>query len=314
MKRFSSTDLPVSILRRQQQQQQQQQWGSKILGCYNPPTALSSSRCYRVLSTYETTIRRRPSATFSSSSSSSFGTPFNLLTFNSAGKRPRPREQHQQQQQQQQHRMFSSSSSSSNEPPTTTTAATSTTNAEDDDDRPPLPPIWLQHIIDQDDSKTATATKMESRKVYKYLQLEQFTNEEINRKFDTITTGGDFMNKQQLDVYIFETIHQIEQNEQKEHNEKHEQQQQRPPELEQWKKRYAEIQSQQLWNYLLGSPNNTTTTTSSISRDEFSNSVLSTAKSVDVQRIWPLTLSMLMVGSTVGVTTPAMVRLSLRFF
>jgi hypothetical protein len=128
------------------------------------------------------------------------------------------------------------------------------------------------------------------------------------------------MNKQQLDVYIFETIHQIEQNEQQEHHEKHEQQQ-RQPELEKWKKRYAEIQSQQLWNYLSGSSNNTTTTTSSsssssssISRDEFSNSVLSTAKSVDVQRIWPLTLSMLMVGSTVGVTTPAMVRLSLRFF
>eukprot|EP00529_Nitzschia_sp_RCC80_P013788 CAMPEP_0113449354 /NCGR_PEP_ID=MMETSP0014_2-20120614/5253_1 /TAXON_ID=2857 /ORGANISM="Nitzschia sp." /LENGTH=758 /DNA_ID=CAMNT_0000340623 /DNA_START=96 /DNA_END=2375 /DNA_ORIENTATION=- /assembly_acc=CAM_ASM_000159 len=43
-----------------------------------------------------------------------------------------------------------------------------------------------------------------------------------------------------------------------------------------------------------------------MSQDDFIRSVQQQASSIDIRRLWPLTVSMIMVGSTVGVTTPAM--------
>jgi hypothetical protein len=68
-----------------------------------------------------------------------------------------------------------------------------------------------------------------------------------------------------------------------------------------------------LWNFLThDSPSDNTNHNQegTISKDQFVTRIQESAKTVDFHRLWPLTLSMLMVGSTVGVTTPAMVRVN----
>mmetsp|Transcript_7458 Transcript_7458/g.18279 ORF Transcript_7458/g.18279 Transcript_7458/m.18279 type:complete len:537 (+) Transcript_7458:1-1611(+) len=62
---------------------------------------------------------------------------------------------------------------------------------------------------------------------------------------------------------------------------------------------YIQAETQQLWRFL--NPNNET----AISESEFVDRLTTEATSLDKQRLWPLTLSMVMIGLSVGVTTPA---------
>lgn len=66
---------------------------------------------------------------------------------------------------------------------------------------------------------------------------------------------------------------------------------------------YVEAESLQLWRFLAPLESKTNTTT--ITESEFVERLTDSATSIDRQRLWPLTLSMVMIGLSVGVTTPA---------
>ncbi|KAL3915736.1 MAG: hypothetical protein SGARI_008122 [Bacillariaceae sp.] len=156
---------------------------------------------------------------------------------------------------------------------------------------------------------------MEPRKVYKCLRLEHFTEEEIEERFDEIASlridddahfhsgEPDTITQEQLQQYMQQVVGDIER-----------EQQQRlgkaalkeicQPELRQWRNEYISIQTQQLWNFLHSGDTNIVS--KCIGKPQFTTKIHDTAQAVDFSRLWPLTLSMLMVGSTVGVTTPAM--------
>ena len=68
------------------------------------------------------------------------------------------------------------------------------------------------------------------------------------------------------------------------------------------RKQYAAMEAKRCWNFfedLLGER-------SEISENEFVSMMTDSASSLDVKKILPLTLSMVLVGSSVGVVTPAM--------
>jgi hypothetical protein len=68
---------------------------------------------------------------------------------------------------------------------------------------------------------------------------------------------------------------------------------------------FIEAESLQLWRFLAPLESKTNTTTTTITESEFVERLIDSATSIDRQRLWPLTLSMVMIGLSVGVTTPA---------
>jgi hypothetical protein len=177
---------------------------------------------------------------------------------------------------------------------------------------------------------------MEAQVVYRYLHLEQFSIQELEQRYDSIVAtttatsskdgdlsdvdvsssssifikvhpNNDGLTEEMLQTYLEQTISTMEEEtalKMKFSNES--------PEGSDllWKQQFVSLQSQQLWNFLNQSNNNHNNDkkNSTISKQQFITRIQVSAKAVDFHRLWPLTLSMLMVGSTVGVTTPAMVR------
>ena len=83
---------------------------------------------------------------------------------------------------------------------------------------------------------------------------------------------------------------------------------------------FTEAETQQLWNYLTPNNNNAIAIANenedeskpsssqsllSLTESQFVERLTTEATSLDKQRLWPLTLSMVMIGLSVGVTTPA---------
>jgi MFS family permease len=159
---------------------------------------------------------------------------------------------------------------------------------------------------------------MESRKVYKCLKLEHFTNEELEERFNEIASfhvhegkeddhnqHDHVITQDQLQIFMENVVGEIEQEQQnKLKGNGSASQEICQKDFLHWRQEYIHIQTQQLWNFLHSGDTNITTNT--INKDQFTTKLHDTAQAVDFGRIWPLTLSMLMVGSTVGVTTPAM--------
>jgi len=194
------------------------------------------------------------------------------------------------------------------------------------------PPVWIQSIHPHQ--------AMEPRKVYRYLHLEQFSDHELDDRFHAIVSLSssaassspsskdpdsqenpshigtiDCFTKEQLGVYMERTIQEMEQG----NNDKSivvtsETTTAATADTTidrvttKWREEFIRLETLQLWNFLQKDKQDTT-----IQRQQFVSKLHDSAKAVDIQRIWPLTLSMLMVGSTVGVTTPAMVRVERSF-
>jgi hypothetical protein len=173
---------------------------------------------------------------------------------------------------------------------------------------------------------------MEAQAVYRYLHVEQFSTQELEQRYDTILAtavtapedddglsdvvvsstikvhldnGG--LTKDMLQTYLERTIFAMEE---ETALKMHFSNESPKGSLLLWKQKFISMQSQQLWNFLNQNNNNNNNNNkdSTISKQQFITRIQESAKAVDFHRLWPLTLSMLMVGSTVGVTTPAMVR------
>jgi hypothetical protein len=184
------------------------------------------------------------------------------------------------------------------------------TNSTDEKDQlissRPLP-TWL---IDCD-----TRAEMDSRKVYRYLKLENFTKGELQQRFQAIAAAdisrtetdvkasessqATMITEGQLQSYVLETIVRIEQDNGFVSNYD-------DGMTQRVRQKFASNESKQLWNFLEGK-GATGDVSLGLSETDFVSRILRSAHSVDVKRIWPLTFSMVMVGTTVGLTTPAMV-------
>lgn len=168
-------------------------------------------------------------------------------------------------------------------------------------------PKWL--------SEWDTSAQMDSRKVYRYLKLENFTEEELKQRFQAIAaadnhrtdTDGEVTERNhatiitegQLQSYVLDTIVRIEDDNGYVSNYD-------AGMTQRVRQEFALNESKQLWNFLEGK-GGTGEISSGLTETEFVSRISRAAHSVDVKRIWPLTLSMVMVGTTVGLTTPAMV-------
>lgn len=180
-------------------------------------------------------------------------------------------------------------------------------------------------------------TKFNNRDAYRFLKMEHFTDEELQQRFqdivsvgttttttaasviignnnnnDTSSSSSSSMTFEHLHAYMEQRIQEMEHNNNDNNiDSSSSSTDDTTQQKRQQRHEYIAIQSQQLWNFLTDSNKRdmtTSTTSTSISRTQFTQRLQDSAKAVDFARIAPLAISMLMVGSTVGVTTPAMVR------
>ena len=70
------------------------------------------------------------------------------------------------------------------------------------------------------------------------------------------------------------------------------------------RKNFAALEAKRSWEFL--SQKSSESQRTCMSSDDFTSALKASASSLDMKRIWPLTLSMVLVGSSVGVVTPAM--------
>ena len=187
-------------------------------------------------------------------------------------------------------------------------------------------PKWLQKM---DHCAFEKNLPMDSQKVYTYLRLDKYTTEELENRFQCIVTSrtcvigreqegtigeGDnyddecinelaSFNKERLRSYIMRAVRIAEDTT---HNKPIRQLSSSTPTADTTdflRNNYVDAETQQLWNFLV--LNQDTSTTSSMTKQEFTKRLIASATSIDRQRLWPLTASMIMIGLSVGVTTPA---------
>jgi hypothetical protein len=199
----------------------------------------------------------------------------------------------------------------------------STTTHQDDNDEF-RPPQWLRKI----QRKAAADRPMDSQKAYRYLKLEKYTKDELKNRFRAIIADSEqsealFTQQQQpaakssldqekLQSYLSETIRQEERkHDEAFFNRNHmtassivtDSETSITTRIDRLRTEYVEAESLQLWRFLAPLESKTNTTT--ITESEFVERLTDSATSIDRQRLWPLTLSMVMIGLSVGVTTPA---------
>jgi MFS family permease len=191
-------------------------------------------------------------------------------------------------------------------------------------------PIWLQKM----DSQVESNNSMDSQKVYRYLKLEKYTKEELENRFQSIalinegiiikeekekedSEDGDddkeevFIDENKVRSYIMQTIRDAEAGGVKSTTGTST----TKSTTDFLRNEYVNAETKQLWNFLIqphqqreddnDSSTSNTTTNIIIEKKEFIHHLTETATSIDKKRLWPLTLSMVMIGLSVGVTTPA---------
>lgn len=174
---------------------------------------------------------------------------------------------------------------------------------------------------------------MEARRAFKYLQLDHFDDKELEDRFhkivslssssaesegetepEVIASRNDdilpMMIPSQLEKYLQKTIQQLESKNGY------------PSQYDDettifFRHEFAKREAQRLWRFLVrnnagalvgpsGSTDPQQKPPLGIAQDAFVSHLRTKAQAVDIHRLWPLTTSMIMVGATVGVTTPAM--------
>jgi MFS family permease len=154
---------------------------------------------------------------------------------------------------------------------------------------------WLNNI-GADDSDT-----LDSKRLYRYLGLYTFKTDEIQEKFRLIERAheGDKsvpgITAAHIEKFLAERIEEIE-------DEKAPPSQYDDETTSQMRRQFSEAEAKRCWNLL--KPNGSSD--SILTENQFVEVVEDTARSLDRKRILPLTVSMMLVGSSVGVVTPAM--------
>ena len=141
---------------------------------------------------------------------------------------------------------------------------------------------------------------MDSHRFYQYLDLETFSKDEIQSKFKQIqstnTTSNDkSITEKSIQAFLEKRIEEMEEtNSRKSLYD--------IDSTIEMRRQFSSVEAKRCWNLLkINSTDN-----GELTEKEFIAAVEENAKSLDRKRLLPLTLSMVLVGSSVGVVTPAM--------
>lgn len=155
---------------------------------------------------------------------------------------------------------------------------------------------WLSSIGGGDDPDA-----LDSQRLYRYLDLETFKTDEIQGKFRLIESAHDGdtsvpgITPAHIQTFLAGRIEDIEDRDAPTSRYDDET-------TSEMKLRFSKSEAERCWNLL--KPNNRDDGV--LTEKDFVNVVEETARSLDTKRALPLTLSMFLVGSSVGVVTPAM--------
>jgi hypothetical protein len=156
---------------------------------------------------------------------------------------------------------------------------------------------WLETI-------NATGS-MESWRLYRYFGLENFTRSEFQEVFQTIRNSLDDTTKDQAAVEAITPAHLqsfLEQRIQELEDENDHINMDDDETTVSLRRQFAEAEAKRCWNFFEEKgPKN-----GELTQEDLAAILKKTASSIDTKRVWPITLSMLLVGSSVGVVTPAM--------
>lgn len=130
-------------------------------------------------------------------------------------------------------------------------------------------------------------------RLYRYLNLETFQPDELETVFNRISDGENEISRTELQGFLLSRISELEaeSDELIDENE----------ETKAMRRAFAGHEANLMFQTI---SNNSTQEV--INRRGFCQAITEHAGKVDVQRTWPITASMLLVGSSVGVVTPAM--------
>ena len=158
---------------------------------------------------------------------------------------------------------------------------------------------------------------MDSQKAYQYLELEKFSNDELQDRFRAILESSSnnretveaihgveepeelVLKQSQLQNYMAESIRKAEEESEALLDDNHD-----VTYIDRLRMEYIEAETQQLWTFLNPNHNNNDSSIG-LTESQFVENLTAAATSLDKQRLSPLTLSMVMIGLSVGVTTPA---------
>ncbi|CAB9501745.1 Sugar (and other) transporter [Seminavis robusta] len=160
---------------------------------------------------------------------------------------------------------------------------------------------------------------MDRARLYEYLELQSFSPDEMNLAFRTISTFSslrlthdqdDVIDKTQIQAFLVDRLAQIQnQIVNDNQNNVHIQdtdftEEQRLEYAQQDAERFLQV----FVNHSRGSGNNNENGPAGItvSKDQFVQTLTEMATAVDMKRMWPITASILLVGTSVGVVLPAM--------
>lgn len=141
---------------------------------------------------------------------------------------------------------------------------------------------------------------MDSHRFYQYLDLETFSKDEIQSKFKQIqstnTTSNDkSITEKSIQAFLEKRIEEMEEtNSRKSLYD--------IDSTIEMRRQFSSVEAKRCWNLLKIN----STDDGELTEKEFIAAVEENAKSLDRKRLLPLTLSMVLVGSSVGVVTPAM--------
>jgi Major Facilitator Superfamily len=148
-------------------------------------------------------------------------------------------------------------------------------------------------------------------RLFEYLQLESYQNQEIEAVFDRIspsTSDRDSsssppltVNQSNLQAFLHERVREIERLDDEAHGIVGDGQ----ADFREERHSFAEREARQVMQ-LLGAKGRGPTNELSLSKEEFVNAVRSKATEIDFRRTLPITASMLLVGSSVGIMSPAL--------
>ena len=180
---------------------------------------------------------------------------------------------------------------------TTTTTTTTTTSPT----TTPVPPEHKKDVaVRKDPFAGLFTTPISLPRIHRYLGLKTFSEDEIGSVFERIaknSTGADAgtMTKPQMEAFLLERIHEMEDESDEISPE--------TPEAEFLRQKFVEMESERIWKSLVveGAEDHTL-----IRKKEFSYTIRKNATQVDFVRTLPIISSMLIVGASVGVITPAM--------
>ena len=139
--------------------------------------------------------------------------------------------------------------------------------------------------------------KAPTHHVYQWLQLKEFSEAEFSQRFDEIRGKND----PETHIQLTDIQRYIDEQIEKEQRDENSTTTELSIDQQTVKERYIQTIAHELFNFFQPSRHSAT-----IHKDAFVQRLQESARQVDMRRTWPIAMSMLVVGTSVGVITPAM--------